>query len=226
MSGRKTPSLYCHPFAFTNPSLQTTYNASSHDVSFDDHGVLVLGSGVYRIGSSVEFDWCAVNATMSLNKLGKKTVMINVSPLMFPSFYIPDLPTHWRPSAPLVGRTATRTIPRNLSQAYWANTVSWLWDAARLALTATSEALALHRKQALYSESASAWRITSISRKLNGVQNRLDCLRDDPTLSSSTRSSLSQRHPGPPMMFWTEPPGIFLFPTTLSNHANVKPLLV
>jgi hypothetical protein len=41
----------------------------------------VLGSGVYRIGSSVEFDWCAVNATMSLSKLGKKTVMINVSPL-------------------------------------------------------------------------------------------------------------------------------------------------
>ncbi|CAO2656863.1 Nn.00g056660.m01.CDS01 [Neocucurbitaria sp. VM-36] len=57
--------------------LYTTYNASSHDVTFDDHGILVLGSGVYRIGSSVEFDWCAVNATMSLNKLGKKTVMIN-----------------------------------------------------------------------------------------------------------------------------------------------------
>ena len=57
----------------------TTYNASSHDVTFDDHGVLVLGSGVYRIGSSVEFDWCAVNATRSLNALGKKTVMINVS---------------------------------------------------------------------------------------------------------------------------------------------------
>lgn len=59
--------------------LYTTYNASSHDVTFDDHGVLVLGSGVYRIGSSVEFDWCAVNATRSLNALGKKTVMINVS---------------------------------------------------------------------------------------------------------------------------------------------------
>ena len=59
--------------------LYTTYNASSHDVTFDDHGVLVLGSGVYRIGSSVEFDWCAVNATLSLNNLGKKTVMINVS---------------------------------------------------------------------------------------------------------------------------------------------------
>jgi len=40
----------------------------------------VLGSGVYRIGSSVEFDWCAVNATRSLNELGKKTVMINYNP--------------------------------------------------------------------------------------------------------------------------------------------------
>jgi carbamoyl-phosphate synthase large subunit len=57
--------------------LYLTYNASSHDVTFDDHGILILGSGVYRIGSSVEFDWCAVNATLSLNKLGKKTVMIN-----------------------------------------------------------------------------------------------------------------------------------------------------
>ncbi|KAK3078871.1 argininosuccinate lyase, partial [Coniosporium uncinatum] len=60
--------------------LYTTYNATTHDVTFNDHGVLVLGSGVYRIGSSVEFDWCAVNATLSLNKLGKKTVMINYNP--------------------------------------------------------------------------------------------------------------------------------------------------
>lgn len=59
--------------------LYTTYNATTHDVEFDDHGVLVLGSGVYRIGSSVEFDWCAVNATLSLKQQGKKTVMINVS---------------------------------------------------------------------------------------------------------------------------------------------------
>ncbi|KAK7729582.1 carbamoyl-phosphate synthase (glutamine-hydrolyzing) cpa2 [Botryosphaeria dothidea] len=57
--------------------LYTTYNASSHDVTFDDHGIVVLGSGVYRIGSSVEFDWSAVMATQSLNRLGKKTVMIN-----------------------------------------------------------------------------------------------------------------------------------------------------
>ena len=60
--------------------LYTTYNATSHDVEFDDHGVVILGSGVYRIGSSVEFDWCAVNATLSLRKMGKKTVMINYNP--------------------------------------------------------------------------------------------------------------------------------------------------
>lgn len=59
--------------------LFTTYNASSHDVPFEDKGILVLGSGVYRIGSSVEFDWCAVNACLSLRQQGKKTVMINVS---------------------------------------------------------------------------------------------------------------------------------------------------
>ncbi|KAI4147251.1 MAG: hypothetical protein LQ341_001832, partial [Variospora aurantia] len=60
--------------------LYTTYNATSHDVTFDDHGTIVLGSGVYRIGSSVEFDWCAVNATVSLKEIGKKTVMINYNP--------------------------------------------------------------------------------------------------------------------------------------------------
>lgn len=60
--------------------LYTTYNATTHDVTFTDHGILVLGSGVYRIGSSVEFDWCAVNATLSLKNLGKKTVMINYNP--------------------------------------------------------------------------------------------------------------------------------------------------
>lgn len=59
--------------------LYTTYNATTHDVEFNDHGIIVLGSGVYRIGSSVEFDWCAVNAAMSLRDHGKKTVMINVS---------------------------------------------------------------------------------------------------------------------------------------------------
>jgi carbamoyl-phosphate synthase large subunit len=60
--------------------LYTTYNATSHDVTFDDHGIVILGSGVYRIGSSVEFDWCAVSATLALREMGKKTVMINYNP--------------------------------------------------------------------------------------------------------------------------------------------------
>ncbi|KAI1828099.1 carbamoyl-phosphate synthase [Xylaria intraflava] len=60
--------------------LYTTYNASSHDVTFDDKGTVILGSGVYRIGSSVEFDWCAVSATQALRNMGQKTVMINYNP--------------------------------------------------------------------------------------------------------------------------------------------------
>ncbi|KAF8476928.1 carbamoyl-phosphate synthase arginine-specific large chain [Kalaharituber pfeilii] len=60
--------------------LYTTYNATEHDVKFDDHGIIILGSGVYRIGSSVEFDWCAVSATLALRKMGNKTVMINYNP--------------------------------------------------------------------------------------------------------------------------------------------------
>ncbi|KAI5365894.1 putative carbamoyl-phosphate synthetase large subunit-like, ATP-binding domain-containing protein [Septoria linicola] len=71
--------------------LYTTYNASSHDVTFDDKGIIVLGSGVYRIGSSVEFDWCAVNATLSLKDQGKKTVMINYNPETYSTdFDVPD----------------------------------------------------------------------------------------------------------------------------------------
>jgi carbamoyl-phosphate synthase / aspartate carbamoyltransferase len=65
--------------AYTN-YLYMTYNADSHDISFDDHGVMVLGSGVYRIGSSVEFDWCAVRAVRTLREQGIKTVMINYNP--------------------------------------------------------------------------------------------------------------------------------------------------
>ncbi|KAI3406074.1 URA2 [Candida oxycetoniae] len=65
--------------AFTN-YLYVTYNADSSDVSFDDHGVTVLGSGVYRIGSSVEFDWCAVRAIRTLRENNIKTIMINYNP--------------------------------------------------------------------------------------------------------------------------------------------------
>lgn len=60
--------------------LYTTYNASSHDVTFDEHGTMVLGSGVYRIGSSVEFDWCAVTCTRKLREMGNRTIMINYNP--------------------------------------------------------------------------------------------------------------------------------------------------
>ncbi|KAF7558388.1 hypothetical protein G7046_g5775 [Stylonectria norvegica] len=65
--------------AFTN-YLYMTYNASEHDVTFDDHGVMVLGSGVYRIGSSVEFDWCSVRAIRTLRATGFKTIMVNYNP--------------------------------------------------------------------------------------------------------------------------------------------------
>ena len=60
--------------------LYTTYNASTHDVKFDDNGTMVLGSGVYRIGSSVEFDWCAVTCARKLRDMGNKTIMINYNP--------------------------------------------------------------------------------------------------------------------------------------------------
>ncbi|KAJ8658415.1 carbamoyl-phosphate synthase, large subunit [Lichtheimia ornata] len=65
--------------AFTN-YLYMTYNAVEHDVTFEDNGIMVLGSGVYRIGSSVEFDWCAVRAIRTLREKGIKTVMVNYNP--------------------------------------------------------------------------------------------------------------------------------------------------
>ncbi|GLB37752.1 putative carbamoyl-phosphate synthetase large chain, oligomerisation domain containing protein [Lyophyllum shimeji] len=60
--------------------LYTTYNASEHDVDFKEHGTMVLGSGVYRIGSSVEFDWCAVTCARKLRDMGKRTIMVNYNP--------------------------------------------------------------------------------------------------------------------------------------------------
>jgi carbamoyl-phosphate synthase / aspartate carbamoyltransferase len=65
--------------AFTN-YLYTTYNAIEHDIAFSDRGVMVLGSGVYRIGSSVEFDWCAVRAIRTLREQGLPTIMVNYNP--------------------------------------------------------------------------------------------------------------------------------------------------
>ncbi len=62
--------------------LYLTYNASEHDIDFpnDDKSVIVLGSGAYRIGSSVEFDWCGVNALQTVRKEGLRAIMINYNP--------------------------------------------------------------------------------------------------------------------------------------------------
>ncbi|MBW2278075.1 MAG: carbamoyl-phosphate synthase (glutamine-hydrolyzing) large subunit, partial [Deltaproteobacteria bacterium] len=61
--------------------LYLTYNGSEDDVEFgQEGGVVILGSGVYRIGSSVEFDWCCVNAARTLRELGYRTLMINHNP--------------------------------------------------------------------------------------------------------------------------------------------------
>jgi len=56
--------------------LYMTYNGQEHDLVFDDHGVMVLGCGPYHIGSSVEFDWCAVSCIRTLRNLGIKTVRL------------------------------------------------------------------------------------------------------------------------------------------------------
>ncbi|NMC41915.1 MAG: carbamoyl-phosphate synthase (glutamine-hydrolyzing) large subunit, partial [Bacteroidales bacterium] len=62
--------------------LYLTYNGSENDIQFEDDGksVIVLGSGAYRIGSSVEFDWCSVNAVNTISRQGYRSVMINYNP--------------------------------------------------------------------------------------------------------------------------------------------------
>ena len=62
--------------------LYMTYGAEGYDVNYYKHekSVVVLGSGAYRIGSSVEFDWCSVNAIQTARKLGYKSIMINYNP--------------------------------------------------------------------------------------------------------------------------------------------------
>ncbi len=62
--------------------LYMTYGGDSHDVDYENDGksVIVLGSGAYRIGSSVEFDWCGVSAIKTVKKEGYRSVMINYNP--------------------------------------------------------------------------------------------------------------------------------------------------
>ncbi|MDR3625828.1 MAG: carbamoyl-phosphate synthase large subunit, partial [Ignavibacteriaceae bacterium] len=61
--------------------LYLTYHGRENDIPLGQKNqIIVLGSGAYRIGSSVEFDWCCVNAVMTLNKLEYSTIMINCNP--------------------------------------------------------------------------------------------------------------------------------------------------
>ncbi len=62
--------------------LYVTYGGTTHDVTFsnDKRSIVVLGSGAYRIGSSVEFDWCGVQALNTIRKEGWRSVMINYNP--------------------------------------------------------------------------------------------------------------------------------------------------
>lgn len=67
--------------AMTN-YLYLTYNGNTNDIEYEEDGksIIVLGSGAYRIGSSVEFDWCSVNALETVKNEGHRSVMINYNP--------------------------------------------------------------------------------------------------------------------------------------------------
>uniref|UniRef100_A0A7N6AC71 carbamoyl-phosphate synthase (ammonia) n=1 Tax=Anabas testudineus TaxID=64144 RepID=A0A7N6AC71_ANATE len=65
--------------AMTN-YLYCTYHGREHDIDFKDQGIMVLGCGPYHIGSSVEFDWCAVSSIRTLRQMGKKSVVVNHNP--------------------------------------------------------------------------------------------------------------------------------------------------
>jgi len=68
-------------FSDTQIAIALTYNGFDDDVTYDQEGtVMILGPGANRIGSSVEFDWCCVNATRTLRELGYRTLMVNHNP--------------------------------------------------------------------------------------------------------------------------------------------------
>ncbi|MDN4753122.1 carbamoyl-phosphate synthase (glutamine-hydrolyzing) large subunit [Porphyromonadaceae bacterium W3.11] len=66
----------------TTNYLYLTYDGNKHDIEIDheEESVIVLGSGAYRIGSSVEFDWCGVSALNTIREEGYKSIMINYNP--------------------------------------------------------------------------------------------------------------------------------------------------
>ena len=81
-----TPSVFqidtlAAEFSSETNYLYMTYNGRHHDVApLDDSGVVVLGSGPYRIGSSVEFDWTSVSVVDALKQYGKHSIVINCNP--------------------------------------------------------------------------------------------------------------------------------------------------
>lgn len=57
-----------------------TYHGIENDIDSSDGGIMVLGSSCYRIGSSIEFDWCAVSAIRALRGMGYNATMVNYNP--------------------------------------------------------------------------------------------------------------------------------------------------
>ncbi|VVA43400.1 carbamoyl-phosphate synthase large subunit [Candidatus Roizmanbacteria bacterium] len=86
INNKITPSIFsidtlAGEFPAKTNYLYTTYNGNHHDVKpIGEKGIMVLGSGPYRIGSSVEFDWTCVNTALNLKKYGKKSIIINCNP--------------------------------------------------------------------------------------------------------------------------------------------------
>ncbi|KAK3543883.1 hypothetical protein QTP70_030155, partial [Hemibagrus guttatus] len=77
--GKEIDTLAAEYPAVTN-YLYCTYHGQEHDLDFKDQSVMVLGCGPYHIGSSVEFDWCAVSSIRALRQMGKRTVVVNHNP--------------------------------------------------------------------------------------------------------------------------------------------------
>lgn len=76
-------SNYLYTTYANRPTYDMSYLSKNHAETHDMDGnntILILGSGVYKIGSSVEFDWCTVNCIREITKLGKKVIMINCNP--------------------------------------------------------------------------------------------------------------------------------------------------
>ena len=78
---KRIPTVASEHSDLTN-YLYMTYAVEGYDINYykNEKSVIVLGSGAYRIGSSVEFDWCSVNAINTARKLGYKSIMINYNP--------------------------------------------------------------------------------------------------------------------------------------------------